>query len=82
MSAIGKLTESGRQKKITITSQHNLMRKIQEMQEDLCEFFDSIKDIATQLNPIEIWCRILTRSVSKFLMEGQIITPVSLINSS
>lgn len=82
MSAIGKLTESSRQKKITITSQHNLMQKIQKMQEDLCEFFDSIKKIATQLNPIDIWCRILTRSVSKFLTEGQVISPVRLINSS
>ena len=82
MSAIGKLTESGRQKKITLTSQHNLMQKIQKMQESLCDFFDSIKEIATQLNPIDIWCRILTRSVSKFLRKGQVITPVRLINSS
>ena len=39
MSAIGKLTESGSQKKITLTSQHNLMQKIQKMQESLCDFF-------------------------------------------
>ena len=39
MSVIGKLTESGRQKKITLTSQHNLMQKIREMQEELCGFF-------------------------------------------
>ena len=82
MSAIGKLTESGRQKKITLTSQHNLMQKIQKMQEELCDFFDSIKAIATQLNPVDIWCRILTRSVSKFLTKGQVITPAKLINLS
>ena len=82
MSAVGKLTERGRQKKITLTSQHNLMQKIQKMQSELCGFFDSIKEIATQLSPIEVWCRILTRSVSKFLTKGQIITPARLINSS
>ncbi len=82
MSAIGKLTESGRQKKISITSQHSLMKKIQEMQTSLCCFFDSIKAIAPQLTPIEAWCRILTKAVSKFLIKGQVITPVRLINSS
>ena len=82
MSAIGKLTESGRQKKITLTSQHTLMNKIKEMQRELCFFFDSIKKIAAQLTSDEIWCRILTRSVSKFLKKGQVITPFVLLNSS
>ena len=82
MSAIGKLTESGRQKKITITSQHNLMNKIRIMQEELCDFFDSIKRIAPQLTSNNIWCRILTRSISKFLKPGQIVTPIALLNSS
>ena len=73
MSAIGKLTASGRQKKISITSQHNLMKKIQELQTNLCDFFDSIKAIAPQLKPVDAWCRILTRAVRKFLKKGQII---------
>lgn len=82
MSAIGKLTESGRQKKITITSQHSLMIKIQEMQSNLCDFFESIKELAPQLSPIDAWCRILTRAVSKFLAKGQVISPIVLINTS
>ncbi|MFK0573860.1 hypothetical protein, partial [Endozoicomonas sp.] len=82
MSAIGKLTESGRQKTISITSQHNLMKKIQEMQTNLCGFFDSIKTIAPQLTPLDVWCRILTRAVSKFLINGQIIAPLPVINTS
>ena len=82
MSAIGKMTESSRQKKISITSQHSLMKKIQEMQTNLCDFFDSIKAITPQLPPIDVWCRILTRAVSKFLMKGQVITPIRLINTS
>jgi len=82
MSAIGKLTESGRQKKITLTSQHTLMNKIREMQGELCQFFDSIKGIATQLTSANIWCRILTRAISKFLKKGQVIAPVILLDSS
>ncbi len=81
MSAIGKLTESGRQKKITITSQHGLMKNIQEMQTDLCRFFDAIKAIATQLRPVDIWCRILTRAIRKYLPEGQVVAPISLLPS-
>ena len=49
MSAIGKLTKSGGQQKISITSQHSLVQKTQEMQTNLCDFFDSIKAIAPQL---------------------------------
>ena len=82
MSAIGKLTESGRQKKVTLTSQHTLMNKIREMQGRLCHFFDSIKMIATQLTSEDVWCRILTRAISHFLKEGQVIAPVILLNSS
>ena len=76
------MTESSRQKKTSITSPHKLMEKIQEMQTKLCDFFDSIKAITPQLPSIDIWCRILTRSVSKFLIKGQIITPVLLIATS
>ena len=81
MSAIGKLTESGRQKKITITSQHGLMKNIQKMQTELCGFFDAIKAIATQLRPIDIWCRILTRAIKKYLPEGQVVAPTLLLPS-
>ena len=67
MSAVGKLTESARQKKITVTSQHGLMKKIQKLQGQAPVFLNKSKAIALQLSPVEIWCRILTRAVSKIL---------------
>ncbi|UYM15252.1 hypothetical protein [Endozoicomonas euniceicola] len=81
MSSIGKLTHSGNQKKIKLTSQHRWMYKIAKLQSELCDFFDSIKSIAPQLNPINAWCRILTKAVSKFLKKGQVITMQPLIRS-
>lgn len=81
MSAVGRLTQSGRQKKITLTSQHGLMKRIQALQVDLCDFFKAIKAIAPQLNPKLIWCKILTKAVSNFLQEGQFITPIPALNS-
>ncbi len=82
MSSIGKLTETGNQKKIKITSQHKFMGKIAKLQSQICVFFDSIKNIAPQLTPIQAWCRILTKAVSKFLKKGQVIAPLPLIDSS
>ena len=82
MSAIGKLTDSGNQKKIKLTSQHRLMGQIAKLQAQLCDFFDSIKKLAPQLTPIQAWCRILTKSVSKFLKKGQEIAPLPLIDTS
>lgn len=82
MSSIGKLTESGRQKKISITSQHNLMVKIQELQTDLSKFFDSIKFNTPQLNSIEAWCRILTKSVSGILNKNPIQPLICCNNTS
>ena len=81
MSSIGKLTQSGNQKKIKLTSQHRWMDKIVKLQSELCEFFDSIKSIAPQLSPVNAWCRILTKAVSKFLKNGQSITMQPLIES-
>jgi len=67
MSAVGKLTESGRQKKITVTSQHGLMKKVQKLQAQVSKFLNTLKSAAPQLSPAEAWCQILTRVVSKIL---------------
>ena len=81
MSSIGKLTESGNQKKIKLTSQHRLMSKIAELQSQLCNFLNSIKSIAPQLSPFQAWCRILTKAISKFLKNGHVVAAQPLISS-
>ena len=82
MSAVGKLTESGRQKKITVTSQHGLMEKVRKLQGEVATFLGELKGIAPQLSPVEIWCRMLTRAVSKILNGAQVINCSGLLNSS
>lgn len=63
MSSIGKLTESGGQKKIKLTSRYRLMNKITELQSQRCDFLDLIKSFALQLSPLQAWCRILTKAI-------------------
>ena len=81
MSSIGKLTESGNQKKIKLTSQYRLMSKIAELQSQQCNFLNSIKSIAPQLSPFQAWCRILTKAISKFLKNGHVVAAQPLISS-
>ena len=72
MSAVGKLTESGRQKKMAISSQHGLMNKVRQLQTEVSTFLNALKTTAPQLSPVNAWCRILTRAVSKIL-NGSIV---------
>ena len=82
MSAVGKLTESGRQKKLAVSSQHGLMRKVQKLQAEVSEFLNKLRAIAPQLNPVNIWCHILTRAVSKILNGAPVLAEVGPTNTS
>ena len=82
MSAVGKLTESGRQKKLAVSSQHGLMRKMQKLQAEVSEFLNKLRAIAPQLNPVNIWCHILTRAVSKILNGAPVLAEVGPTNTS
>lgn len=82
ISSIGKLTESGRQKKITITSQHNLMEKIQKMQTELSCFFELIKSYTPELRVIYGWRLILNKAVSGILREMPVSIPILQSNTS
>ena len=70
MSLIGRLAESGNQKKIKLTSWHHLMNKITELQSQQCDFPDLIKGFAPQLSSFQVWWRILTKAISKFLQSA------------
>jgi hypothetical protein len=66
LSSVGRLTESGRQKKLFITSTHGEMKKIRAAHERLVDFFRQLKADAPQLTPYECWTRILAKAMEKF----------------
>ena len=72
LSSIGRLTKSGHQKKIIITSTHGDMKKLGGIYKRLVLFFDQLKAIAPQLTLYECWCRILDKAMETFnLVSGE-----------
>jgi len=66
LSSIGRLTESGRQKRLVISSNHGKIRKFQERYQQLNQFFIDLKQNAEQLTSQEIWWRILEKAMEAF----------------
>jgi len=66
LSSIGRLTESGRQKRLVISSSHGKIRKFQERYQQLNQFFIDLKQNAEQLTSQEIWWRILEKAMEAF----------------
>ncbi len=72
LSSIGRLTKSGHQKKIVITSTHGEMKKLGGIYKRLVHFFNELKAIAPQLTLDECWCRILDKAMEAFnLVSGE-----------
>jgi len=74
LSSVGRLTEHGRQKKMTITSTHAQAEFIQETLQRIQRFFNALKTNAPQLNAAERWCRILSEAMKKYL-GGSLLKP-------
>lgn len=66
LSSVGRLTQSGRQKKMTITSQHGKADKVEKAYSLLSLFFSKLKAIAPQLTPHKCWELILTKAMAAF----------------
>jgi hypothetical protein len=69
LSSVGRMTESGRQKTIRITSQHNEQGRQKEAWRRVSDFFTLLKAIAPQLTRVECWTRILRKSMEVFMPE-------------
>jgi hypothetical protein len=69
LSSVGRMTESGRQKTIRITSQHNEQGRQKEAWRRVSDFFTLLKVIAPQLTRVECWTRILRKSMEVFMPE-------------
>ena len=81
LSSIGRLTESGRQKKLTITNTHAEAAKIQSQFISLGLFFEHIRSTAQQLTKKECWKLLLGRSMQAFSLVG-FSPPLTLENLS
>lgn len=79
LSSVGKLTQSGRQKKMVLTSQHGSFHKIRAYCQRIVTFFTSLKGIAPQLTPQECWKAILVKATEKFNWKNQTTTPLLLL---
>ncbi len=66
LSSIGRLTKSGNQKKMFITSNHGDVKKLQGIYKRLNQFFKQLKAIAPQLTLDECWGYILEKAMEKF----------------
>ena len=74
LSSVGRLTESGRKKTMTITSTHAQAEHIRVTFERIQGFFNALKVIAPQLSISQVWCRILSEAMKKYL-NGAILRP-------
>lgn len=66
LSSIGKLTQSGRQKRMVITSTHAKSGKLKKICAEITRFFNKLKTIAPQLTARECWEMILARALRAF----------------
>jgi hypothetical protein len=74
LSSVGRLTEHGRQKKMTITHIHAKSNFAQDAFQRIQAFFNDLKVNAPQLSPLGRWCRILSEAMKKFL-GGALLKP-------
>jgi hypothetical protein len=66
LSSVGRLTQSGRQQKMVITSAHAKSGKLKIICEHIVGFFNGLKSIAPQLTAKECWERILAKALVAF----------------
>jgi hypothetical protein len=74
LSSVGTLTETSRQKTMTITHSHGRAEYAQATYRRIQQFFDDLKVNAPQLTDLECWCRILSEAMKKYL-GGRILGP-------
>jgi len=70
LNSVGRLTESGRQRHMVITSTHAQTALIQQAYRRIHTFFSWLKATAPQLIPHECWRLIVTKSMEVFMGQG------------
>ena len=69
LSSVSRMIQSGRQKTIRITSQHNDHSRQKNIWKRVGDFFNTLKVIAPQLNRTECWSLILRKAMEAFFPE-------------
>ncbi len=67
LSSVGRLTESGRQRRMVITTTHGEIETIQRAYARVNTFFSMLKSTATQLTHAECWLLIVTKCMEVFM---------------
>jgi hypothetical protein len=66
LNAVGKLTQHGRQKILTITSTHSRIQKVTKILVTISKFFKSLQRTAEQLTSVSVLQRIIEVAFAKF----------------
>ena len=75
-----KITHAG-QVRISISSTHGKLKKVQGLLNRISYFFKQLKENAEQLSPLERWYAILSKAVEKYL-KGRPLQPPNLLPST
>jgi hypothetical protein len=78
LHAVGKLTEHGRQKTLTITSTHSKIEKVTKILTTISSFFKSLQQTAEQLTPTFVLKRIIEVAFRKFFQNRNKSPPMAL----
>jgi hypothetical protein len=70
LTSVGRLTETARQRKITITSTHGEVSKIRNAYARVTSFLQEVKAIAPQLTDCDRWRLIVVKAMEVFLNRG------------
>ena len=76
LTSVGRLTHSGRQKTMVLTSQHAKAEQLQEALTGIQAFFKTLKANAPQLTILQRWTLLLEKAVEKLLPIGNIGPPM------
>ena len=68
LSSVGRLTKSGRQQRMVITSSHSQTAQVQKTYRRMASFFNELKSTAPQLSPQKYWERILAKAMEAFAL--------------
>lgn len=74
LHAVGKQVSHAGQKIISISSMHGRIKEVQKLLRRIVAFFKTLKELAEQLNAEQLWYRILSQALQKYL-GGKILHP-------
>ena len=81
LHAVGKQVSHAGQKIISISSMHGKIKEVQKLLRRIVAFFKTLKELAEQLNAEQLWYRLLSQALQKYL-KGKILHPPICLSAS